>query len=290
MTARTLLLTAVTMSFFAANSLLARLALRGGEIDGATFTAVRIGAGAVALAILVAFRRQGIGAIRGNGSLRAAFALFSYAIAFSFAYTALSAGTGALVLFGAVQITMLGVGIARGERPPPAEWLGLAFALGGLAYLVSPGLTAPSPGGVALMAASGIAWGYYSLAAKGVQSPIAATAGNFVRAAPMAGAALLILWMSGRTQTSASGLALATVSGAVTSGLGYVLWYLALERLPSSRAAIVQLTVPVIAAVAGVVLLGEPPTFRLLFAAMAILGGVALALLSKQRGVPAKDG
>ena len=281
MTPGTLALTALTMTFFAANSLLARLALRAGAIDGVSFTAVRLFAGAVTLALLLAFRRDGIRALRTNGSVPAALALFAYAIAFSFAYTALDAGTGALILFAAVQMTMLSVAIARGERLPPIVWIGLAVAFGGLIYLVSPGLSAPAPVGAALMAAAGAFWGAYSLAARGVRSPTAATAGNFVRATPLAAAALLVCWATGRIHTSTAGVGFAALSGAITSGLGYIFWYLALEKLPSSRAAIVQLTVPVIAAIAGILILGEQPSWRLAFASTAILGGVAIALIPR---------
>src|SRR5258708_6584063 len=196
-TLRTLFLTALTMIFFAANSLLARLALRGGEIDAGGFTAVRILAGAVMLAILIAIRHGSLSAIRENSSLSAALALFAYAILFSFAYLSLNAGTGALVLFAAVQITMLASSIAAGERPRTSEWIGLSAAFGGLVYLVSPGLTAPSPVGVILMAASGAAWGFYSMAAKGIRDPIAATAGNFARATPLAAGTLIIISITG---------------------------------------------------------------------------------------------
>jgi len=281
------------MAFFAANSLLARLALRAGEIDAGSFTAVRIVAGAAALALVASFRREGIGAARRHGSWRAAFALFSYAIAFSFAYLSLNAGAGALVLFAAVQMTMLGIAIAGGERPRPAEWTGLAVAFGGLVYLVSPGLTAPSLAGVLLMTVSGAAWGYYSLAARGFRSPLAATAGNFTRAIPLAAGALMVIWGTGRPHASWSGVVLAAISGAVASALGYAIWYAALKDLRTSLAAIVQLTVPVLAAMAGVVFLDEPLTRRLVLASAAILGGVAVALRGKSRrfgGTPLASG
>jgi drug/metabolite transporter (DMT)-like permease len=281
---RTLVLTALTMVFFAANSLLARLALRTGVIDAASFTALRIATGAAALLLLTGFGREGIRAARRHGSLPAAFALSAYAAAFSFAYLSLDAGTGALVLFAAVQITMIAIGIAAGDWPRASEWTGLALAFGGLVYLVSPGLTAPSPAGVALMTISGAAWGYYSLAAKGVRSPVAATAGNFARAIPLTSAAVLAMWKFGRPHATWPGIALAAISGAVTSGLGYALWYVALRDLRASLAAIVQLTVPVLAAAAGALLLGERSTWRLLSASAAILGGVALALFGKNRG------
>lgn len=278
---RTLLLTAITIAFFAANSLLARRALRAGEIDAGSFTAIRIGAGAAVLLLLMKFRPEGLDAARNHGSLRAALALFAYAGTFSFAYLSLSAGTGALVLFAAVQMTMLGMGIAGGERPWPLEWAGLSLALAGLVYLVFPGLTAPSPSGVALMFLSGAAWGYYSLAAKGAGDPIAATAGNFARAVPLAGASFVIFAVAGKAQASWTGIALAAASGAIASALGYALWYIVLKHLRTTHAAIVQLTVPPIAAAAGVILLGERLTWRLVLASGAILGGVCLALLGR---------
>ncbi len=273
------------MIFFAANSVLARLALREDEIDGGSFTVVRICSGAVVLALLVSSRGGGLAALKENGSWGAAFALFGYAAAFSFAYRSLDAGVGALILFGAVQITMIAVGMHRGERPRSSEWFGLALALFGLGYLVSPGLRAPSLVGATLMATSGVAWGCYSLAAKGIRSPTAATAGNFVRATPMATLMVLVVWATGQPHASWSGLELAMISGAITSGLGYAIWYTALKDLSTSRAAIVQLTVPVIAAVAGVIFLGEQMTWRLVLAAVSILGGVALALLGNRQAV-----
>ena len=285
---RTLLLTAVTMVFFAANSVLARLALREDEIDGGSFTAIRICSGAAALAFLVGSRGEGVAALKQNGSWPAALALFGYAVVFSFAYLSLDAGMGALILFAAVQITMIGVGMKQGERPRASEWLGLSMALMGLIYLVSPGLTAPPLAGAGLMAVSGMSWGAYSLAGKGVQSPTAATAGNFLRAVPMATIVALAVWVSGRTHASSFGIVLATISGAVTSGLGYVIWYMALRSLTTTRAAIVQLTVPIIAAVAGVVFLGEQMTWRLVSATGAILGGVTLALLGSASPVRPK--
>lgn len=275
------MLTALTMSFFAANSLLARFALRAGEIDAGSFTAVRIGAGAAALTLLASLRRDESSVSRRPGSLRAALALFIYAITFSYAYLLLNAGTGALVLFAAVQISMLGIGIAGGERPRSAEWIGLAMAFGGLVYLTFPGLTAPSGTGVLLMAVSGMAWGYYSIAARGVRSPIAATAGNFAKALPLAAGTLIVIWGFGHPHASWPGVGLAATCGAVTSGLGYVLWYVTLKNLRTSLAAIVQLTVPVLTAAAGVSLLGEQLTSRVMLSSVVILGGVALALRGK---------
>jgi drug/metabolite transporter (DMT)-like permease len=226
--------------------------------------------------------RKGITEVVRDRSVRAPIALFGYAIAFSFAYLSLSAGTGALILFAGVQITMLGYSIASGQRPRLSEWIGLLLAFGGFVYLVFPGLSAPSPVGVSLMALAGVGWGYYSVAAKGVRSPITTTAANFAKAAPLAAGTLLVVLGIGRYDANWSGLALAATSGALTSGLGYAIWYRVLEDLGTTRGAIVQLTVPVIAAAAGVVFLGEQLTWRLGLASAAILGGVGLALLGKQ--------
>jgi len=285
---RTLALTAITMVFFAANSVLARLALREGAIDAGSFTAVRMLSGAAVLALLAGARQAGFAAARRDGSWTAAIALAVYAFPFSFAYVSLEAGVGALVLFGTVQATMIGAGLVRGERPRPSEWLGLSMALGGLAYLVSPGLTAPPLAGTALMAVAGAAWGWYSLAAKGVRDPVAATTGNFLRAAPLIGLLTAGLWFGGRPRLSALGIELAALSGAVTSGIGYAIWYAALKGLSASRGAIVQLTIPVLAAVAGILFLGEAPTLRLAVASAVILGGVALAVYPHQRSPSAK--
>jgi drug/metabolite transporter (DMT)-like permease len=267
------------MTLFAANSLLARFALRTNAIDAGSFAAVRIVSGAAALALLLLFRREPVTTALKHGSWRATIALSVYAFVFAYAYLSLSAGTGALVMFATVQITMLGVGIARGHRPKLVEWIGLALAFGGLLYLASPGITAPSPTGVLLMAASGVAWGCYSLAARGVRSPAGATAGNFMGAVPFALAAILCVWTAGQAHATWHGIVLAAISGAISSGLGYTIWYAAAKNLTPSLAAIVQLTVPVLTATAGVLLLGEQLTWRLLLSSCAILGGVALALL-----------
>ena len=281
---RTLALTALTMMFFAANSVLARLALRGGEIDAGAFTAVRIGSGAIALVLLMAVRGEGIALARSNSSWGPAATLAGFAAAYSFAYLSLDAGVGALIQFAMVQVTMIGAGLYRGERPDFSEWAGLALALGGLAYLVSPGLTAPPLGGALLMALAGVGWGWYSLAAKSVGRPAAANAGYFVRAAPAAAIPALVAWSTGSLRASAFGVELAMLSGAVTTGLGCAIWYTVARDLSASRAAIVQLSVPVLAATAGVVFLGEEPTWRLALAGTAILGGVALASLGRRRG------
>jgi drug/metabolite transporter (DMT)-like permease len=270
-------LTALAMTAFAANSLLCRLALRGGHADPAAFTLIRIGSGAAALCLVLRLRHAG----RIGGNWPSALALFAYGIAFSFAYLSLSAGTGALLLFGAVQASMLLAGFLKGERLGPAQGLGLMFAVAGLVYLMLPGVAAPRPLGAALMLAAGVAWGLYSLRGRGAGDPVAATAGNFLRAASLA--VLAALLSVSRLEVDATGWALALVSGIVTSGLGYVIWYTALKHLTATRAAVVQLSVPVIAAFGGVLLLGEMLTLRLTVATCVILGGVALAILGKQR-------
>ena len=204
--------------------------------------------------------------------------LFVYAMAFSLAYISLDAGMGALILFGAVQVTMIGLGLKSGQRPRPGEWLGLILALGGLVYLVLPGLTAPDPLGAGLMLISGIAWGVYSLRGKRGTSPVHDTAGNFIRTVPMAVVASLLA--ISLVQIERTGALLAIASGAITSGLGYVLWYKALRGLTATRAAIVQLLVPVLAAFGGVMFLAEQVSARLALASGLILGGVALAVLA----------
>ncbi|MEO1460373.1 MAG: DMT family transporter, partial [Pseudomonadota bacterium] len=262
---RTALLTVVAMIAFAANSLLTRAALGEGAIDAAGFTALRAVSGAVTLVLILRLRARPADTPPPSplsaGDWVMAAALFVYMAFFSFAYLSLSTGTGALVLFGAVQITMFAAALRAGERFAMAGWAGLALALAGLVYLVSPGLTAPDPLGAALMAVAGLAWGVYSLRGRGVADPLAASAGNFLRIVPFC-LALCLPFFAGLSADPA-GLALAVASGAVASGLGYVIWYAALPGLTAGRAATVQLSVPVIAAFAGVVLLDEAVTLRL---------------------------
>ncbi|WP_457323036.1 DMT family transporter [Roseateles sp. P5_E11] len=276
---KTLALTTTAMLAFAANSLLCRLALRQDLIDAASFGSIRLAAGAVTLAAIVRLR-PGQAAATHSDWLAAAM-LFAYVAFFSFAYLSLSAGTGALILFGAVQVTMFSVGLRSGERFRPLAWFGLALAVAGLVYLVSPGVAAPPVLGAAMMAAAGLAWGLYSLRGRGVSDPLAATAGNFLRATPLA--LLVSLLFAAQARASTTGIALAVASGAVTSGIGYVIWYAALRGLSALRAATVQLSVPLIAAFGGVALLSEAVTPRLLLASAAILGGIALVLASRSR-------
>jgi drug/metabolite transporter (DMT)-like permease len=276
---KVLLYTTFALVAFAFNSILCRLALRGGEIDAAGFTLVRLASGAAALVILAYFfssRKE----IRGSGNWLSAFFLFAYAICFSFAYLGLTAGTGALVLFGAVQITMIGVSIFRGEHPSGLEWVGVLFAVGGLVHLVLPGLAAPPLFNAGLMAAAGIAWGFYTLRGKSSGGPLADTTGNFVRSVPMI--VLAAIPFFSRFHLSSRGVLLAATSGAVTSGIGYAVWYAALKHHNSTRAAVLQLSVPVIAAAIGVWLLSETADMRLIIAGALILGGIGLTIFGRK--------
>jgi drug/metabolite transporter (DMT)-like permease len=288
----TFLYTALALTAFAANSLLCRLALRGGLIDPASFTTIRMVAGAAMLVAIDAFRGRRVRApassrpppassLQPPASWTSAFALFAYAITFSLAYVSLPVATGALVLFGAVQTTMLAAAVRGGERPQPLEWAGLAVAIAGLLYLVWPGLSAPSLWGAAMMAASGAAWGWYSLLGRRSASPINDTTINFRRTVPLT--LLVSLAALARVQVTSAGAAAAALSGAVTSGLGYVVWYAALTRLSATRAATVQLATPAVTAAGGVIVLGEQVSPRLGIAAALILGGIAVATLVRQR-------
>ncbi len=270
------LLTGLALLAFAGNSLLCRAALRDTQIDAASFTSLRLCSGALVLWLLVRWR-SGLSA--GRGSWASALALFAYAAAFSFAYLSLSAGTGALLLFGAVQASMIGWGIFKGERLAGMQLVGLALAIGGLVGLLLPGLSAPPLGSSLLMIGAGVAWGVYSLRGKGAGDPMRVTAGNFMRTLPMA--AFLSLLMLAQAQADLAGAAYAMASGAITSGLGYALWYGALPALRATVAATLQLSVPVIAALGGIVLLGEPLSGRLLLSAAAILGGIALVIRNR---------
>jgi drug/metabolite transporter (DMT)-like permease len=275
---RVVALTSLAMIAFAANSLLCRLALQQTSIDPASFTTIRLLSGAGMLWLLVHMRAH---AREGRGSWPSALALFAYAAGFSFAYVSLSAATGALLLFGAVQATMIGVGLRRGERLRGAQVIGLTLALGGLCGLLLPGLSAPPLGAAALMLAAGVSWGIYSLRGQGAGDSTRVTAGNFLRAAPIALASGLV-W-PGAARVDEAGALYAVASGALASGLGYAIWYAALPGLQSTTAAVVQLCVPVIATLGGAALLGEPITLRLVLAASAILGGIALVVLGPQR-------
>lgn len=278
-----IVLTVLAMLAFAGNSLLCRLALQQTDIDAATFTFVRIVAGAAALWMIVRLRA---GTQQLTGTWFSALALFAYAAGFSFAYLSLSAGTGALLLFGAVQVTMIGVGLWRGERMRPFQIVGFVLAFAGLVGLLLPGISAPPLFGAILMLGAGVAWGIYSLRGKGAGDATAATAGNFVRAVPFA-VVLSIIAMSSMSLDRA-GVMYAVLSGALTSGVGYAIWYTALRGLSATSAATVQLSVPVITALGGIAFLSEPITGRFVVASIAVLGGIALVIMVKRSTGEAK--
>ncbi len=275
-------LTTVAMLAFAANSLLCRLALGQGLIDAASFTTIRVISGAVMLSLIVLPRWRAGG--RSSADWCSIAMLFTYMAFFSFAYLSLSAGTGALILFGAVQLTMFLVALRGGEQFSLPSWAGLTLAIFGLVYLVSPGVTAPDPLAAILMAIAGIAWGFYSLLGRRVADPVEATAYNFIYSVPLV--IIMSLVFMGDFHGSPSGVALAAASGAIASGLGYVIWYAALRGLTATRAATVQLSVPVIAAFGGVILISEQLTVRLLLASTATLGGVAMVLAQRASPSP----
>jgi drug/metabolite transporter (DMT)-like permease len=272
-------LTAIAMVAFASNSVLCRLALRDGLADAAPFTAIRVVSGAIALSAILLMTR---GSLRPAGNWKSALALFAYAAPFSFAYLRLTTGTGALILFGAVQATMIGRDLVRGARPGAFESAGLLLAIGGLVALTAPGLTAPDPLGALLMAIAGVAWGAYSLMGRGAGDPLAAVTGNFARSTVFA-VPLVLFALQGR-HIEPRGALLACASGMLASGVGYVVWYAALRGLPATRAAIVQLLVPVLAALAGVIFLGESLSLRLMLSGAVIFLGVGLALLGPRTG------
>ena len=276
----TVALTLLALVAFASNSLLTRLALGSKQIDAASFTAIRLLAGAVVLALLVRGQAGSWAPMRGRGAT-GPLSLFLYAAPFSFAYLRIGAAVGALVLFGVVQLTMIGYGVSRGERPAPLAWLGLVIATTGLGILTVPAVARPDPLGVALMVVAGVAWGVYSLAGRGAPNALATNARSFLWSTPFA---LALVGLSpGLASATARGVALATVSGGVTSGLGYAIWYRALPRLTVTQAAVAQLSVPVIAALGAALVLGERLTSRLAIAGVAVLGGVALVLASRSR-------
>jgi len=279
---KTTLLTAVAMLAFATNSILARLALSDSAIDPLAFTGIRLASGAVVLALILAFRTgpEVPPALAKTGSRSGAVSLLLYAITFSVAYVMVGAGPGALILFASVQISMVAWAIIQGDRPAFLEWLGMGIAIVALVYLLSPGLTAPPLAGALLMAIAGASWGAYSLLGRGSRSPLMDTAGNFTRCAPI-GAALIVAGVAYYRPT-ALGLIYAVCSGAVASGLGYIIWYGVLSKLSRTTAAVVQLTVPAIAAWGGVAFIAEPLTARLLIAMAGIIGGVSITLLATE--------
>ncbi|MGP4843909.1 DMT family transporter [Marinobacter sp. 1Y8] len=281
--ARLLLLIALAMLAFASNSVLGRFALGSNAIDPGSYTLIRLASGAIMLWIIARLSRRESPGPRHSLTRQwfSGVMLVSYALCFSFAYVSVDTGTGALILFGMVQLTMVGWGVVKGERPSPVQWLGSVLAIAGLGYLVSPGVTAPPLKGAVLMALSGVAWGVYSLRGKGVSSPVQASAENFLWALPLA-VLVWLLTLSG-WHVSLTGVLLAVASGALASGLGYVLWYRILPAITSTTAATVQLSVPVIASVFGVLLLSEPVTTRLVLSSVTILGGIGLVIAARRQ-------
>lgn len=276
---RAIALTALVLLPLAANSWFCRAALRDTGIDAASFTSIRLIAGALMLWLLL----QLGGRVRdGAGNWPSAFALFGYAALFSFAYLSLTAATGALLLFGAVQITMVAAALWRGERLSAPQSAGVVLAFAGLVGLLMPGLSAPPLIGALMMIGAGVSWGVYSIRGKGAGSPTQATAGNFLRTVPITLALSMVMFRD--FSVDAAGIGYAVVSGAITSALGYILWYSVLSMIKATTAATVQLSVPVIVAIGGVLLLGEPLTLRLVLASAAVLGGVGL-VISRRRKV-----
>ena len=275
---RLIALTSMAMTAFAGNSLLCRVALKHTSIDASSFTTIRLISGALTLWLVVTMRR---GTYRGSGNWPSAIALFAYAAGFSFAYVRLPAGTGALILFGAVQATMISHGIWSGERLSKPQVLGLVLAFAGIIGLLMPGLSAPPIWSAMLMLGAGMSWGIYSLRGRGAGDPTRVTAGNFLRAAPIAAILSLVTW--NQVALDAAGIGYAVASGALASGIGYAIWYTALPSLRATEAATLQLSVPVIATVGAILFLGEALTLRLVLASIAILGGIALVIRNKAK-------
>jgi drug/metabolite transporter (DMT)-like permease len=277
---KTCILTIFALVAFALNSILCRLALGGETIDAVGFTAIRLISGAITLiAISVAFNQKQSNLKRGNWL--SAFFLFAYAICFSLAYLKLTTATGALILFGSVQFTMIFASLFQGERPQFVEWISLILAFSGLVYLILPGLSAPPIGYSILMISAGIAWGFYTLRGKVSENPLVDTTGNFVRAVPMV--LLIAIPFFQSIQISTKGAILAIVSGSVASGIGYSIWYSVLKHHTATRTATLQLSVPAIAAFGGVIFLDEDISLRLVLASSLILGGIGLAVLSRRK-------
>ncbi|MDO6708455.1 DMT family transporter [Photobacterium sp. 1_MG-2023] len=276
---KVLLLTSLAMLFFAANSLLNRVALSETQIDPASFTLLRIASGALFLWLILSMQ-SGINPrfITRTGHWPSAAALFIYAAGFSFAYESLTAATGALLLFAAVQITLMTAGWCRGERLTPVQLAGFALALGGLVVLLLPGVSAPAWDGAILMVIAGVSWGFYTLLGKGSSTPLQTTSGNFLRAVPLA---MLCWFLAGDMRFDGAGILYAVLSGAIASGIGYAIWYQVLPSLTAMTAATIQLSVPVLAALGGVFFLSEAVSFRLMMASAAILGGIAIVLRYK---------
>ncbi len=276
-------LTLLSLIAFAGNSVLCRMALEGGAIDWASFSMIRMSSGALTL-VLVFGMMRGQGRVWRHGSWRSASWLTAYAVTFSYAYLSLGAGTGALILFGTVQLTMIGYGVLRGERPGVLEWSGFLIAGGGLVYLVLPGVTAPDLMGAILMSGAGLGWGAYSLLGRGSTHAAWDTMGNLLRTSLLFLPVLLLALPT--AHFSAYGILLALESGILATGMGYMVWYAVLPHLTATRAGILQLSVPLLAVLGGGLLLGERLGWRILVASAAILGGVAIALLARSDSSP----
>ena len=276
--------TALAMVAFAANSVLARLALAEQDIDPGTYTIIRLGSGTLFLVSLVYLSRgTRPRAVVAKGSWLSAAALFTYAAGFSYAYISLGSGTGALILFGVVQAVIIGTALLRGDRPGWGTYLGLTIALMGLVHLVAPGVSAPDPVGTALMALAGVGWAVYTLRGRGAANPLVLTGANFLLSLAFCAALGALVLSFGVAEVSARGAVLAVTSGAIASGLGYTIWYAVLPRLTRAQAGVIQLSPVPLAAAGGLLLLGEPLTMRLVVATVFILGGVALAVLTPER-------
>jgi drug/metabolite transporter (DMT)-like permease len=275
---KTSLLTGLALIAFAANSVLCRLALANGNIDASSFTGIRLLSGAIALLLILSIKgnKQGVSS---KGSWTSSFTLFLYAITFSYAYLSLDTGTGALILFGSVQITMILLSIIFGTRLHIIEWSGFFIAFTGLVYLVIPSITKPSVSGFILMTVSGMSWAIYSLRGRGSKNPLMDTTYNFLRTIPFI--TLLAIFTMPNINYSSQGIILALLSGAITSGVGYTIWYIALRSLSSIQAAVLQLSVSIIAAIGGVIFLSETITSRLVMSAVIVLGGILMVILGK---------
>lgn len=279
MSLKTVFYTILALIAFAANSIFCRMALGGQSIDAASFTIIRLLSGAITLGLILLLTHK-VNSNRSKGSWPAALMLFIYALSFSYAYISLDAGTGALILFGSVQLSMITISLLSGTRLHYTEWLGVALAFCGFIYLILPGVSTPSGTGFLLMTVSGVAWGGYTLMGKGSESPLSDTGYNFIRTLPLV-AIMLIIGLS-EISYSSKGITLAILSGAFASGIGYSIWYLALPLLTSTQAAVVQLTVPLFATLGGVLFLNELVNTRLFISTALILGGILLVVLGRR--------
>lgn len=265
---------------FAGNSVLCRLALGDASIDAASFTSIRLLSGIIMLLILLGLTQKKSTPSKSKGSWLAALMLFAYASAFSFAYISLDTGVGALILFGAVQLSMILVGMFKGNQLHLSEWLGVLMAFTGFVYLVLPSLSTPSFWGFVLMTISGVAWGVYSLVGRGSKNPLADTTYNFLRTTPLI--VILVLFSLNSTHITEKGLILAILSGSITSGIGYTIWYIALRGLSVTQAAVLQLLVPIIAAIGGIVFANEILSMRLVLSSVLVLGGILIVVLGRK--------